>query len=217
MYVNGRLAPMTAVHAEAPARRTQEQRRAQTRAALTSAAVSCLVEDGYAATTTTRVAERSGLTRGALQFHFQDRADLMASVAIEGWHQLVSDLSAGPDPGSALEQRIDWYVDVMVAAYGSPAAQAAYEVLYGARTDERIRALQQPAFDQAERALDRLWHDLLGRPRPTHATRAARHLARATILGLVLRSRVGVNTDDTPTIDALKASLTHLLSPPAPR
>jgi AcrR family transcriptional regulator len=182
-----------------------------------SAAITCLVEDGYAATTTTRVAERAGLTRGALQFHFRDRADLMASVAIEGWNQLVSDLSAGPAAGPSLAQRIDDYLDVMVTAYSAPTAQAAYEVLYGARTDEHIRELQQPAFDQAERALDGLWRELLDSPRPTNATRAARHLARATILGLVLRTRVGVSTDDTPTIDALKASLAHLLSPSAPR
>ena len=182
-----------------------------------SAAITCLVEDGYAATTTTRVAERAGLTRGALQFHFRDRADLMASVAIEGWNQLVSDLSAGPAAGLSLAQRIDDYLDVMVTAYSSPRAQAAYEVLYGARTDEQIRTLQQPAFDQAEQALDALWHQLLGTRRQSHVTRAARHLARATILGLVLRTRVGVSTDDTPTIDALKRSLAHLLGPDVTR
>ncbi len=204
---------MSAVHTETRTRRTQAQRRAETRAALLAAAIGCLVEDGYAATTTTRVVERAGLTRGALQFHFRDRADLMASVAIEGWHQLVADLSVAPAAGLPLDQRIDDYVDVMVAAYSSPAAQAAYEVLYGARTDEHIRAQQQPAFDQAERALDGLWHELLDSPRPSQSTRAARHLARATILGLVLRTRVGVSTDDTPTIDALKASLAHLLAP----
>lgn len=176
-----------------------------------SAAVTCLVEEGYAATTTTLVAERAGLTRGAVQFHFRDRADLMASVAIDGWRRLVDDLSAPLPPGVALPQRIDDYVDTMVRAYGSPPAQAAYEILYGARTDPRIRALQQPAFDRAERALDALWHERLGAVRPTDATRAARHLARAAILGLVLRTRVGVSTDDGPTIDALKRSLVHLL------
>lgn len=208
---------MSAVHAETPTRRTQEQRRTQTRAALLSAAITCLVEDGYAATTTTRVAERAGVTRGAVQFHFHDRADLMASVAIEGWNQLVDDLSAPPPDGHPIDQRIADYVDRMVSAYSSPGAQAAYEVLYGARTDEHIRALQQPAFDQAEQALDTLWHTLLDTGRPTHATRAARHLARATILGLVLRTRVGVSTDDTPTINALKRSLAHVLGTNATR
>jgi len=39
-------------------RRTQEERRAATRAALLDATIECVVEDGYAGTTTTRVVER---------------------------------------------------------------------------------------------------------------------------------------------------------------
>lgn len=202
---------MSSVPETAGRRRTQEQRRAQTRAALLSAAVTCLVEAGYAATTTTMVADRAGLTRGAVQFHFRDRADLMVSIAVDGWQRLVDDLSAPMPGGAPLDQRIDDYVDTMVRAYGSQPAQAAYEVLYGARTDSEIRASQQPAFDRAERALDALWHDRLGAARPTAATRAARHLARAAVLGLVMRTRVGVSTDDGPTIEALKSALAHLL------
>jgi len=58
--------------ATAPARprRGQEERRASTRARLLDATVECLVDHGYAATTTTVIAERAGVSRGAQLHHY---------------------------------------------------------------------------------------------------------------------------------------------------
>src|SRR3954452_1189559 len=64
-----------------PPRRNQAQRSAATRAALLDAALECLVEDGFANTTTARVAERAGVSRGAHLHHFQTRATLVAAAA----------------------------------------------------------------------------------------------------------------------------------------
>ena len=48
--------------------------------ALLDATIACLVEDGYAKTTTTRVAERAGVSRGAHLHHFQTRQALVAAA-----------------------------------------------------------------------------------------------------------------------------------------
>jgi AcrR family transcriptional regulator len=48
-------------------RRTHAERRETTRLALLDAAVACLMEDGYAALTTRKVAERAGVSQGAQQ------------------------------------------------------------------------------------------------------------------------------------------------------
>ena len=54
------------MHATQPAtRRTHAERRETTRLALLDAAVACLIEDGYAALTTRKVAERAGVSQGA--------------------------------------------------------------------------------------------------------------------------------------------------------
>src|SRR5580765_8011560 len=66
--------------ANAPSRRSQAQRSATTRQALLDATVACLVEDGYASTTTSRVAERAGVSRGAHLHHFQTRNALVAAA-----------------------------------------------------------------------------------------------------------------------------------------
>src|SRR3954453_17626637 len=68
-------------HDAPPKRRNQAQRSAATREALLDATLECLVEDGYANTTTTRVAERAGLSRGAHLHHFQTRDTLLAAAA----------------------------------------------------------------------------------------------------------------------------------------
>src|SRR5271157_4688134 len=61
-------------------RRSQAERSAATRDALLDATIACLVEDGYAHTTTSRVAERAGVSRGAHLHHFQTRQALLAAA-----------------------------------------------------------------------------------------------------------------------------------------
>ena len=61
-------------------RRSQAERSATTREALLDAAIACLIEEGYASTTTSRVAERAGVSRGAHLHHFQTRTALVGAA-----------------------------------------------------------------------------------------------------------------------------------------
>ncbi len=70
---------MQRVTTHAP-RRSQAQRSAETRTRLLEATIECLVKYGYAGTTTPRVAEMAGLTRGAQVHHFGSRDDLMLAA-----------------------------------------------------------------------------------------------------------------------------------------
>ena len=45
-----------------------------------AATIDCLVERGYANTSTRHIAARAGVTLGALQHHFSGKADLMAAA-----------------------------------------------------------------------------------------------------------------------------------------
>ncbi|MGA8126368.1 MAG: helix-turn-helix domain-containing protein, partial [Mycobacterium sp.] len=56
-------------------RRTQAERSAAMRTRLLDATIECLVSYGYAGTTTPRVAERAGVTRGAQIHHFRSKED----------------------------------------------------------------------------------------------------------------------------------------------
>ncbi|HEY2710766.1 MAG TPA: TetR/AcrR family transcriptional regulator [Caulobacteraceae bacterium] len=59
---------------------TQPERTAATRQKLIEATIDCLVKFGYATTSTTLIAERAGVSRGALFYNFATKADLMLAV-----------------------------------------------------------------------------------------------------------------------------------------
>jgi AcrR family transcriptional regulator len=61
-------------------RRTQAERRAQTRAALIAAGRTLFTEHGFAGAGREEIVERAGLTRGALYHHFASKEELFAAV-----------------------------------------------------------------------------------------------------------------------------------------
>ena len=81
--------------------RTQEERSAATRAALLDATIEVLAEDGYAGLTTTKVAARAGVTRGAQVHHFPSRESLVIAAVAHLLDRTTTDLaevlSAHPD------------------------------------------------------------------------------------------------------------------------
>src|SRR5438105_2439049 len=61
-------------------RRTQAERTATTRAALLAAARELFAENGFVATNREQIAERAGVTRGALYHHFGSKEQLFREV-----------------------------------------------------------------------------------------------------------------------------------------
>ncbi|HWF53794.1 MAG TPA: TetR/AcrR family transcriptional regulator [Solirubrobacteraceae bacterium] len=60
-----------------PRRRTRAEQRAATRLALLDATAECLVEEGYPALTTRRVAERAGVAQSTLMHYFPTREEFL--------------------------------------------------------------------------------------------------------------------------------------------
>lgn len=71
----------------------QAQKSAMTREAILDAAVRCFIEIGYGATTTARIAEAAGLSRGAMLHHFASKAELI-QAAVEHLHRKLVALYA---------------------------------------------------------------------------------------------------------------------------
>jgi AcrR family transcriptional regulator len=119
-------------------RRTQEQRSAETRGRLLDATIDCLVKYGYNGTTTPRVAEMAGVTRGAQVHHFGSKNDLviaalqhLASKRAAAVVATVGDLTSTEDPVGKLLALL-WDV------HEGPLFIAAVELWVAGRTDPAL-------------------------------------------------------------------------------
>ena len=116
-------------------RRTQAERSAAMRLRLLDATVECLVTYGYAGTTTHRVAELAGVTRGAQIHHFPAKEDLVVA-AIEHLAQQrarvtireVGRIRESPDPAAAV-------LDFLWEVHQGPIVVATLELWMASRTD----------------------------------------------------------------------------------
>ena len=96
-----------ATSSSAVSRRTQADRRAETRAALLDAARALFIEKGYADTGTPEIVAKAGLTRGALYHHFTDKADLLRAVAEREARLVASAIEGSHAPSSHVRDELE--------------------------------------------------------------------------------------------------------------
>src|SRR5262245_30548426 len=128
-------------------RRTQAERRAATQRKLLEAAVECLIDRGYAATSVVDVQQRAGVSRGALQHYWPSRAALMVDAVKALFDsmaaQLRGDMAARAIGGgeAAPAQRIEVAVDLLWSSFDSSLFRAELELWVAARHDAELRPL----------------------------------------------------------------------------
>ncbi|GAW36817.1 transcriptional regulator BetI [Roseovarius sp. A-2] len=74
---------------ETARRRTQDERSAATIEKICAATIALIAEIGYANLTTTMIADRAGISRGAILHHFDTRADLVKRATGGMWASVV--------------------------------------------------------------------------------------------------------------------------------
>jgi len=130
-----------------PARRTQAERTAATRTALLEATLESLASKGFGGTTTSEVAQRAGVSPGALLHHFPAKADLLcAAVAhlLEMRRAEFRKAMANLEPGT---DRLEAGIDLLWSMFSGPAFVAWLELWVAARSD--------PALAEAVISIDR--------------------------------------------------------------
>lgn len=122
-------------------RRTQEERRNETRALLLDVTIECLSELGYASTTTTVVAERAGLSRGAQLHHFGNKQQLVVAAMehlferrLDEFEHALHSLPAGADVTGAA-------IDLLWKIFSGPTYYAYMELVVAARTDSDLEKI----------------------------------------------------------------------------
>jgi AcrR family transcriptional regulator len=165
------------------ARRSQAERSATTRTTLLDATIDCLIEEGYASTTTSRVAERAGLSRGAHLHHFQTRNALVAAAVEQLAERWLGELRVASERLPEGPGRTAAGLDLLWAHYASPLYQAALDLWTDARNDPDLRE----RLVEVERLLDRHTLELADRLFPPRADmRELVQLSVATVRGLAM-------------------------------
>ena len=130
----------------------QEERSAETRRQLLDATVACLFARGYSGTTTTEIASRAGVSRGAQVYHFPKKDDLVVSALEHMFELRLSEMRAAVanPPTGTREHRVAVLIDAMWPLFKGPTFYAWLELVVASRTD--------PALKDAVRAASpRFW------------------------------------------------------------
>ena len=123
-----------------PKRRTQRERREATRTAVLEATVDCLVRHGYRNATTRGIADRAGVSPGALEHHFASKAELVSEATLYLMAKLTQDLlREAPPTDLPLLLRAEEVFKRTWEVYKGPPMEAAMELWIAARTDPELR------------------------------------------------------------------------------
>lgn len=173
---------------------TRKEQLARTRERLLDATVECLVTHGYANTTTQRIQDAAGLSRGALLHHFGSKTELLvaaihhiADIRLAGIVHTLDDLEDGP--GSLRSM-----VAVVREAMTGPPFQAAIELWSASRTDEQLRQALLPAERRLGATLRDMFHRHAGIADSQEESLAFESLM-ALVRGLELTRNMRATTD----------------------
>jgi AcrR family transcriptional regulator len=192
-----------------PTREPKQDRSRATRARLLEAAITCLADLGYQASTVAVVAERAGVSRGAAQHHFPTRDDLFTAalehvtrVRAEELQRHVDDLPRGDRLST------DDVVALTFSLFTGPLFRAALALWVAAAAEPSLREQVVPLEARIGREIHRLVVNLLGAdeqvPGVRESVQATLDLARGLGLANLL-------TDDSRRRDRIAAQWARTL------
>jgi AcrR family transcriptional regulator len=174
------------------------ERTAAMRQRLIDAAIGCLYELGYAATTTQVVTDRAGVSRGAILHHFPTKMDLMVAVAeyaAQYQDRTIRKMLADTAPGLTVYMALTWATWEVII---QPPAMALLEVMMATRSDQAL-AERLPAVVQAFEAKQRadVWRMAQASGISDQPTiEAMVRLHRAAMRGLAIELNLANNPDE---------------------
>jgi len=178
---------MTEIEKDRSGRRRQADRSHGTQQKLFQATVDLLVERGYAGTTTQEVAQRAGVSRGAMLHHFSTRAALMSGTLSFLYRNEMDDFLDHVDLSDDLDP-----VDVVWGLYQRPEAKAVFELWLAARNDVELSAVMAPEMERVHEIYRGLWEPVArflypsGSESEIRAYKIRFDMALATLMGMAV-------------------------------
>jgi len=201
-------------------RRTQAQRVAETRLKLLDATIECLAEIGYARMTTADVADRAGLSRGAQLYHFQSKAELVATAVDHLLDRLYAQFMEAVAAMPADVDRAPAMVDLLWELVNQPNFSAWLELVMAARTDTELAPKMADVQNRFVARVATTFFQLFpaparaaggGTPTPEHA--AAAPLIFTIVIGLAIQRVVPGGPDFSESLLPVVKTMTERFLP----
>jgi AcrR family transcriptional regulator len=165
---------------------------------LLDATIDCLVRYGYSGTTTTKVTELAGVTRGAQVHHFPTRADLVAAAVR---HLAIKRTELASEKIDAVRRSadpLDAALDLLWEIHQGPVLYATIEMWVAARTDQELRGHLTKVEPAARASLiefaEAAFGDYATHPRFRHIMYTAMDAVRGILL-------MGLSDQDSTNLD----------------
>jgi AcrR family transcriptional regulator len=159
-------------------RTPQGERTRAMRARLLEATVDCLVERGFAGTSTTLVSQRAGVSRGAQLHHFPTKNTLVVAAVEHLTEVRGAELRAAAAVLPRGAHRTRAVLQMLADHFTSPVFSAALELWVAARTDPALLEAVEPLERRVGREAHLLTLDALG---ADESRPGVRELVQATL------------------------------------
>ncbi|MDF2367049.1 TetR/AcrR family transcriptional regulator [Sneathiella sp.] len=178
------------------------------------ATIMLLHEKGAGQLTMADVAQEAGLTRGAIQYHFENPKSLLVASIEEIANRLSRHLDADELTGLPLEERINRIVDDYWQGFRGFNYTAFIEIAVRGRQDPAFEEAITTTLEELEKQRAVVWQAVFadtGRSR--EEIRSWRDMLLITLRGLALTNMIaGKNEKVSLQIDQFKAMFTRYLT-----
>jgi AcrR family transcriptional regulator len=145
-------------------RLTQDEKTAETRRRLLDAAVVCLIDRGYANTTTSEIAERAGLSRGAQLYHFPKKEELLTCAVEHLFSLMFGEMKEKVSRLTSESDRRAMAIDLLWETANGRLMTAWLELVVASRTDSYLRESVRGVNDRMVAFIDQSFKELFPRP-----------------------------------------------------
>jgi AcrR family transcriptional regulator len=145
-------------------RLTQDEKTAETRRRLLDAAILCLIDRGYANTTTSEIAERAGLSRGAQLYHFPKKEELLTCAVEHLFSLMFGEMKEKVSRLTSENDRRAMAIDLLWEIANGRLMTAWLELVVASRTDSYLRESVSGVNDRMAAFIDPSFKELFPRP-----------------------------------------------------
>lgn len=160
----------------------------ETREKLISAAIDLMSQEGYASFSTLGVAKAAGVSRGALQYHFDSRESLLVAVRTRLAEEMREKIAPDKLSSLSISERVDAMVKYYWDVFGSPRYVAALEIRIFGRFNPELSAQAAYELGLITEVRDKSWLEIFAdSPLPREQLVASRRFMLDVMRGLAVR------------------------------